>query len=59
MIHEALLFKQDPPDWTEILSHFSGSELQNYLTKILKDDLKTLIKPRYVDQISKTAKGTV
>lgn len=50
---------QDPPDWQEILSHFRGSELQNYFTKILEDDLKALIKPQYVDQIPKAIKGTV
>ncbi|KOX80002.1 ATP-binding cassette sub-family E member 1 [Melipona quadrifasciata] len=49
----------DPPDWTEILSHFRGSELQNYFTKILEDDLKALIKPQYVDQIPRAVKGTV
>ena len=31
---------QNPPDWQEILQHFRGSELQNYFTKILEDDLK-------------------
>ena len=30
----------DPPDWTEILGYFRGSELQNFFTKILEDDLK-------------------
>uniref|UniRef100_A0A069DW03 Putative rnase l inhibitor abc superfamily protein n=1 Tax=Panstrongylus megistus TaxID=65343 RepID=A0A069DW03_9HEMI len=49
----------NPPDWTEILNHFRGSELQNYFTKILEDDLKALIKPQYVDQIPKAVKGTV
>ncbi len=49
----------DPPDWTEILAHFRGSELQNYFTKILEDDLKALIKPQYVDQIPKAVKGAV
>lgn len=49
----------DPPDWQEILAHFRGSELQNYFTKILEDDLKALIKPQYVDQIPKAVKGTV
>jgi len=53
------LLPQDPPDWTEILAHFRGSELQNYFTKILEDDLKALIKPQYVDQIPKAVKGTV
>jgi len=50
---------QSPPDWTEILAYFRGSELQNYFTKILEDDLKAVIKPQYVDQIPKAVKGTV
>ncbi|CAK8675196.1 unnamed protein product [Clavelina lepadiformis] len=49
----------DPPDWQEILNYFRGSELQNYFTKILEDDLKAVIKPQYVDQIPKAVKGTV
>merc|ERR1712088_462277 len=50
---------QQPPDWTEILAYFRGSELQNYFTKILEDDLKAVIKPQYVDQIPKAVKGSV
>jgi ATP-binding cassette subfamily E protein 1 len=50
---------QEPPDWTDILNHFRGSELQNYFTKILEDDLKALIKPQYVDQIPRAVKGSV
>jgi len=49
----------DPPDWTEILTYFRGSELQNYFTKILEDDLKAVIKPQYVDQIPRAVKGSV
>lgn len=30
----------DPPDWADILVYFRGSELQNYFTKILEDNLK-------------------
>ena len=50
---------QDPPEWSEILTYFRGSELQNYFTKVLEDDLKTVIKPQYVDQIPKAVKGSV
>jgi len=50
---------QQPPDWTEILAYFRGSELQNYFTKILEDDLKAVIKPQYVDQIPRAVKGSV
>jgi len=35
-----------PPDWQEILTHFRGSELQNYFTKILEDDMKVRPSPR-------------
>ncbi|XP_046853343.1 ATP-binding cassette sub-family E member 1-like [Xenia sp. Carnegie-2017] len=49
----------NPPDWQEILQYFRGSELQNYFTKILEDDLKAIIKPQYVDQIPKAVKGCV
>jgi ATP-binding cassette subfamily E protein 1 len=40
-----------PPDWEEILKYFRGSELQNYFTRMLQDDIKALIKPQYVDSI--------
>lgn len=50
------LLCQSPPDWQEILTYFRGSELQNYFTKILEDDLRAIVKPQYVDQIPKTVK---
>ena len=31
---------QSPPDWQEILLHFRGSDLQNFFTKLLEDDIK-------------------
>jgi translation initiation factor RLI1 len=31
---------QSPPDWQEILTYFRGSELQNYFTRVLEDNLK-------------------
>jgi len=43
----------DPPEWQEILKYYRGNELQNYFTQVLEDDLKTLSKPQYVDQIPK------
>ena len=49
----------NPPDWTEILAYFCGSELQKYFTMILEDDLKAVIKPQYVDQIPKAVKGNL
>ena len=50
---------QNPPDWQEILAYFRGSELQNFLTRILEDNIKALIKPQYVDAIPKAVQGDV
>ncbi|KAJ5576599.1 hypothetical protein N7535_003525 [Penicillium sp. DV-2018c] len=49
----------NPPDWEEILKYFRGSDLQNYFTKILEDNLKAVVKPQYVDQIPRAVKGPV
>ncbi|XP_003367607.1 putative ABC transporter, ATP-binding protein [Trichinella spiralis] len=50
---------KEPPEWQEILTYFRGSELQNYFTKLLEDNLRAVIKPQYVDQIPQAAKGLV
>ncbi|KAB1226243.1 ABC transporter E family member 2 [Morella rubra] len=55
----AWLEQMNPPDWQEILTYFRGSELQNYFTRILEDDLKAIIKPQYVDHIPKAVQGNV
>ncbi|TID23863.1 hypothetical protein CANINC_003155 [Pichia inconspicua] len=47
----------DPPDWEEIIKRFRGSELQNYFTKLLEEDIKAIIKPQYVDNIPRAIKG--
>ena len=41
------------------MKYFRGSELQNYFTKILEDNLKAIIKPQFVDHIPKTVRGLV
>ncbi len=33
----------NPPDWQEILVNFRGSELQNFFTKLLEDNIKVRI----------------
>lgn len=49
----------DPPDWEDIIKHFRGSELQNYFTKVLEENIKAIIKPQYVDNIPRAIKGPV
>lgn len=48
-----------PPEWTDIVKNYRGSELQNFFTKLLEDDIKAVVKPQYVDHIPKRVKGTV
>lgn len=48
-----------PPDWQDILQHFRGSELQNYFTKILEENLKAIIKPQFVENVQKSVEGKV
>lgn len=49
---------ENPPSWSDILVHFRGSELQNYFTKLLEDNLKAITKPQYVDNIPRGLKGS-
>lgn len=49
---------QDSSSWANVISHFKGTELQSYFTKLIEDKLITLIKPQYVDQIKRIT-GTV
>lgn len=48
----------NPPDWEDVIKYFRGSELQNYFTKLLEDDLKAVVKPQYVDQIPRAVRGS-
>ncbi|KAI4364757.1 hypothetical protein MLD38_020810 [Melastoma candidum] len=47
------------PDWQEIFTYFRGSELQNYFTRMLEDNLKAILKPQYVDHVAKSCLGKV
>lgn len=49
----------NPPQWPEVIKHFRGSELQNYFNKVLENNLKTTIKPQYVDNLPRLTKGKV
>ncbi|MEM2900820.1 MAG: ribosome biogenesis/translation initiation ATPase RLI [Thermoplasmata archaeon] len=47
------------PNWDKVLSRFSGTELYNYLEKLSKGQIKTSMKPQYVDKLPKVHKGKV
>ena len=43
----------EPPEWKEVLKHFRGSELQQFFTRMLEENMKALIKVQYVDSVAK------
>ncbi|MDE1727092.1 MAG: ribosome biogenesis/translation initiation ATPase RLI [Thaumarchaeota archaeon] len=47
-----------PPEWSEILKHYHGTELKVHFEKIANKDLKASIKPQQVYNLSKVFDGT-
>ena len=45
------------PDWETVLDRFRGTELQNYIKRLMADDITVSRKPQYVDQIPKQFDG--
>jgi len=46
-------------EWAEILKHYAGTELLDYLKQVANKTIKVSIKPQYIDFIPKAFKGTV
>jgi ATP-binding cassette subfamily E protein 1 len=45
--------------WKEILSHYTGTELFEYLRMVSEGRVKTATKPQYIDYIPRAFRGTV
>lgn len=50
---------QDPPSKDEVLQHFAGTELYDYLHSIYKGSIRTATKPQYVDKLPQATAGVV
>ena len=50
---------EDPPDWSEVIRRFRGSELQPYLEKLSQGKLRVAHKIQYVDLVPRKLKGPV
>ena len=46
-----------PPDWSQILKHFQGTELKQHFEKISNNELKVSIKPQQVYNLAKIFDG--
>jgi len=49
----------NPPEWSDIIKKFKGSEIQSYLVKLLQENYKSAFKMQFVDQIPKIITGSV
>ncbi|SFL23806.1 ATP-binding cassette, sub-family E, member 1 [Halogranum rubrum] len=45
------------PDWDAVLDRYRGTELQNYIERLLDGEMTVAKKPQYVDQIPKQFDG--
>ena len=50
---------ENPPTKEEVLQHFAGTELHDYLEKVYAGKVRTAIKPQYVDKLPLAVKGVV
>ncbi|MCD6276050.1 MAG: ribosome biogenesis/translation initiation ATPase RLI [Thermoplasmata archaeon] len=45
--------------WDEVIEHFAGSVMAEYFSRLRDGDIKTALKPQYVDKIPRVFKGKV
>jgi len=45
--------------WEEIVERFRGKEIQNYLERLAKGEIRAVYKPQYIDSISRHVRGKV
>ena len=48
-----ILDPRQQPGWVDIIQKFKGSDLQNYLTKLISEQMRVIMKPQYVDLIAR------
>ncbi|WP_048117866.1 ribosome biogenesis/translation initiation ATPase RLI [Nitrosopumilus adriaticus] len=49
---------ENPPEWNEILKHYSGTELKQHFEKIEQKQIRASIKPQQVHHIAQAFDGT-
>jgi len=49
----------EPPTKEQVLEHFAGTEMHEYLSAVYQGKVKTAMKPQYVDKLPQAATGTV
>ncbi|ADD08210.1 ribosome biogenesis/translation initiation ATPase RLI [Candidatus Aciduliprofundum boonei] len=47
------------PSWDDVIDYFSGNVMADYFSKLRDGEIKTALKPQYVDKIPRVFKGKV
>lgn len=50
---------ENPPSRENVLAHFKGTDIHDYLQSVYDGKIKVAVKPQYVDKIPKAVKGVV
>eukprot|EP01016_Furgasonia_blochmanni_P019083 TRINITY_DN2147_c0_g1_i12.p1 TRINITY_DN2147_c0_g1~~TRINITY_DN2147_c0_g1_i12.p1 ORF type:complete len:586 (-),score=173.85 TRINITY_DN2147_c0_g1_i12:705-2462(-) len=50
---------ENPPEWREIIKYFRGSDLHNYFTRLVEENMKCWVKPQYVDLLPRQLEGKI
>lgn len=50
---------EEKASWEKIMERYAGTELGDYLARVSKGQVKTVVKPQYVDKLGRAVKGTV
>lgn len=46
-------FDEEPPSWKDVIKYYRGSPLQNYFQGLSENKIKCVIKPQFVDAVTK------
>jgi len=49
----------DEPSWDDILEYYAGTELHDHFKSLANKEIKSVVKPQYVDRLPKIVKGKI
>jgi len=49
----------DEPSWDDILEYYAGTELHNHFKSLASKEVKSVVKPQYVDRLPKIMEGKI
>jgi len=49
----------DEPSWEDVLEYYAGTELHDHFKSLANKEIKSVVKPQYVDRLPKIMKGKI